>query len=234
MPLSVPAARRPMHTRKVTCQGFFRDDGLWDIEGHITDEKHYPQDEGWRGVLQPGEYIHNMWIRLTVDEKMVIRDVEAATDNAPYRICPDITPNFKRLIGLRIAGGFRRQARERLGGTHGCTHLVELLGPIGTTAYQTIYSDKAVALMREHKAKQATAKGEPVPGRRRPRAPEEHRPPYMIDTCHAWASDGEAVKQWAPLFYTGPDGETVRAEAEAKIRSRIAAYDARAALETSS
>ena len=83
MPLSVPAARRPMHTRKVTCQGFFRDDGLWDIEGHITDEKHYPQDEGWRGVLQPGEYIHNMWIRLTVDEKMVIRDVEATTDNAP-------------------------------------------------------------------------------------------------------------------------------------------------------
>ncbi len=226
MPLSAPVARRPLHTRKVTCQGFFRDDGLWDIEGHITDEKHYVEEEDWRGPLQPGEYVHNMWIRLTVDEKMVIHDVEAVTDNAPYRICPDITPNFKRLIGLRIAGGFRRQARERVGGTHGCTHIVELLGPVGTTAYQTIHSDKAWELIRAHKKRQAAARGEPPRPRRRPPTPEELRPPSVMDTCHAWASDGEAVRRSAPLFFTGPDGEAIRAEAEAKIRARVAAYDA--------
>jgi hypothetical protein len=227
MPLSAPVARRHLHTRKVTCQGFFRDDGLWDIEGHITDEKHYlMKDEDWRGDLQPGEYVHNMWIRLTLDEKMVIHDVEAVTDNSPYRICPDVTPNFKKLIGLRIAGGFRKRARERVGGTHGCTHIVELLGPVGTTAYQTIHSDKARELMRAHKAKEAAARGEALPPRRRPRTPEELRPPSVMDTCYAWASDGEAVLRWAPLFYTGPDGEAVRAEAAAKVRARVAAYDA--------
>ncbi len=38
MPLSPPIGRQHLHTRRVVCQGFFRDDGLWDIEGRITDE----------------------------------------------------------------------------------------------------------------------------------------------------------------------------------------------------
>jgi len=37
MPLSPPVGRQHLHTRRVVCQGFFRDDGLWDIEGRITD-----------------------------------------------------------------------------------------------------------------------------------------------------------------------------------------------------
>ena len=41
MPLSPPVGRQLLHTRRVTCQGFFREDGLWDIEGRITDEKSY-------------------------------------------------------------------------------------------------------------------------------------------------------------------------------------------------
>ena len=32
MPLSPPVGRQHLHTRKVTCQGFYRDDGLYDIE----------------------------------------------------------------------------------------------------------------------------------------------------------------------------------------------------------
>ena len=38
MPLSPPVGRQHLHTRRVTCQGFFREDGLWDIEGRITDD----------------------------------------------------------------------------------------------------------------------------------------------------------------------------------------------------
>ncbi|HJQ57044.1 MAG TPA: DUF2889 domain-containing protein [Vineibacter sp.] len=225
MPLSAPAARQPLHTRKVTCQGFFRDDGLWDIEGHITDAKHYPDDGDWRGELKPGEYVHNMWIRLTVDGDMMIHDVEAVIDNSPYRICPAITPNFKRLVGLTIGAGFRKRARVRVGGTQGCTHIVELLGPVGTTAYQTIQSDKAEALMREHQARQRAARGEQPAPPQRPLPPEEQRPSSVMDTCHAWASDGEAVRRWSPLFYTGPDGEAVRDEAAAEARARVAAFD---------
>ena len=58
MPLSPPVGRQLLHTRRVTCQGFFREDGLWDIEGHITDEKSYEHANEWRGTLGPGDFVH--------------------------------------------------------------------------------------------------------------------------------------------------------------------------------
>ncbi|MCX7366442.1 MAG: DUF2889 domain-containing protein, partial [Alphaproteobacteria bacterium] len=126
--------RQHLHTRRVTCQGFFRDDGLLGIEGRITDEKTYEHANEWRGPLKPGDFVHDMSIRLTLDHRFIIVDVEAVTDKSPYSMCGNITPNFKRLIGLRVGGGFNRAVRERLGGTEGCTHSVELLGPVATTA----------------------------------------------------------------------------------------------------
>ena len=77
-----------------------------------------------------------MWLRLTIDLDMKIHDAEAATDAGPYSPCGDITPNFKALKGVTIGAGWRRKTLELLGGIKGCTHLVELLGPLGTTAFQ--------------------------------------------------------------------------------------------------
>jgi hypothetical protein len=208
MPLSPPIGRQHLHTRRVVCQGFFRDDGLWDIEGRITDEKTYDHANEWRGALKAGDFVHDMSIRLTVDHKFTIVDVEAVTDKSPYRMCGDIAPDFRKLVGLRIGGGFHRAVRERLGGVHGCTHIVELLGPVATTAFQTMSSGKARELERAHRARSEAATPEATA---KPR-----RKPYVIDTCHAWAADGAVVKRWAPDFYTGPDAEAVRAAAAGK------------------
>ena len=41
MPLSPPAPREPIHTRAIDLRGYRREDGLWDIEGHLTDVKCY-------------------------------------------------------------------------------------------------------------------------------------------------------------------------------------------------
>ena len=41
MPLTPPADRKPMHTRRIRCEGFSRADGLWDIEAHLIDTKPY-------------------------------------------------------------------------------------------------------------------------------------------------------------------------------------------------
>jgi len=209
MPLSPPVGRQHLHTRRVTCQGFYREDGLWDIEGRITDEKTYEHANEWRGPLKPGDYVHDMSIRLTLDHRFTIVDVEAVTDSSPYRMCGDITPNYRKLIGLRIGPGFTRAVKERLGGVHGCTHLVELLGPVATTAFQTAGSRKANELQAAHRAKI----GKP-PKARDPAAPQ--RRPYMLDNCHTWASDSEVTKRWVPQYYTGPDAEAVRKAAEGK------------------
>ena len=97
------------------------------------------------------------------------------------------------------------------GGTQGCTHIVELLGPVATTAFQTVSSGKARELNRAHRAKTGT-----LPKPDNAAKPKEVRKPYVVDTCHAWRADGEVVKRWAPHFYTGPGAEDVRKAAEGK------------------
>ncbi len=185
MPLSPSAPREPIHLRHVVCSGFHRADGLWDIEGHLTDVKSYDFESRLRGAVTAGSPVHEMWVRLTVDDELVIRDVEAVTDYSPFPICPAIAVNFARLKGLHIRPGFYMKVKELLGGVEGCTHLVEMLGPIATTAYQTIYP---------YRDRLRRAQGEPRPATK--------RPPF-IDTCHGWSSTGEVVKQLFPAFYTG-------------------------------
>ena len=207
MPLSPPVGRQHLHTRRVTCQGYFREDGLWDIEGRITDEKSYEHANEWRGPLKPGDFVHDMSIRLTLDHTFKIVDVEAVTDKSPYRICGDVAPDFKKLIGLRVGGGFHREVRARLGGVHGCTHIVELLGPVATTAFQTVSSGKARELNRAWRQRM---------GHKVDQSAKRKGKPYVIDNCYAWAADGPVVKRWAPAYYSGPDAETVRAAAAGK------------------
>lgn len=187
MPLSDPADREHIHTRDIDCRGYRRADGLWDVEGHLTDVKSYPFTNDFRGTITPGEPLHDMWIRITIDDSLTIVAAEAVTDRGPYHLCGDITPNYQRLVGLSITAGFTRKVRERLGGVHGCTHLVELLGPMATTAFQTIFP----ILMRERAEHRADA------------ASDEKRRPSLLNTCHAYASDGEIVKRHWPDFYTG-------------------------------
>src|SRR5438552_6569811 len=115
MPLSAPAPRQHIHTRQVECRGYRRDDGLWDIEGHLTDVKTYGFESEFRGEVAPGMPIHDMWLRLTVDDALQIHAVEAVTAASPYEVCPAVTPNFQRLVGLKIRPGFNSRVKELLG-----------------------------------------------------------------------------------------------------------------------
>lgn len=106
MPLSKPEfEREPIHTRAMECRSFRRADGLWDIEGHLTDVKSYPFLNDFRGEVKPGEPLHDMWLRLTVDGDFVVRAVEAVTDAGPYSLCPAILPSFRKLEGVKIGPG---------------------------------------------------------------------------------------------------------------------------------
>jgi hypothetical protein len=192
MPLSSPATREHIHTRQVHCQGYRRTDGLWDIEGHITDIKSYGFGNRERGQVPAGSPIHDMWIRLTVDDGLHIKAVEAVTDASPYRICPEVTPNFQRLVGLRIGPGFRKAVRERLGGTEGCTHLVELLGPVGTTAFQTVMPLVERDL---YKRSQAALPGD---------APQPQKRPALLNSCYAFSDAREVVARQWPEFARKP------------------------------
>jgi hypothetical protein len=208
MPLPAPAAREHLHTRTVTCHGFLRQDGLWDIEGHIVDVKTYPFENEWRGKVEAGTPVHEMWIRLSIDDRMEIKAVAAATDHSPFQICPDILPNFQRLVGLKIGHGFTREVRARLGGPEGCTHIVEMLQQVATVAFQTTVAKRAQALRKQQKegAKPAEVTADPAqtPAPAVASAGAPKRRPIVIDTCHAWKSDGPLVERYLPEFFTAP------------------------------
>ena len=150
-----------------------------------------------------------MSIRLTIDHRFTIVDVEAVTDSSPYRMCGDITPNFKKLIGLRIGAGFNRAVRERLGGTQGCTH--------SSSCWARSRRPRSRPRARAGRSDLQTAHRIKIGKPPKPHDPSKpQRKPHMLDSCHAWASDGEVTKRWVPQFYTGPDAEAVREAAKNK------------------
>jgi hypothetical protein len=190
--LSTPAPREAQHFRDYQFGGYRRADGLFDIEGRMTDRKSYSFPNDWRGTVAEGEPIHDMRIRLTLDEQFVIREVECVTAAGPYEICPAITPAFDALKGERVGRGWSRILRDKFGGRHGCVHHVEMLRAMATVAFQTLYG------WQERRKREA--------GLSKSEGPPNHdttggRKPGFIDSCHALASDGEVVRTQFPQFY---------------------------------
>ena len=184
MPLSPSVNRKQIHTREIKCIGFEREDGLWDIEGRISDTKTYSFNNEEKGIVSSGSPVHDMIVRITIDEDLLVHEAEARTVSSPFSICPNIAKNVANLKGLKITSGWRKSVRNKIGGIQGCTHITELLiGPLATTAYQTI-----------------------VPLKRHPR--KNNNPsqrPAIIDTCHGWSAKGPIVKRFWPQFYNGKE-----------------------------
>jgi len=186
MSLSPSTARRKLHTRTIVCEGFERDDGLFDIEARIVDAKSFDFDHLLRGPIPAGSPIHDMQLRLTIDRDKTVRDIAVYTHTAPYAACTTVSDVFRKLIGANLARSWRRAVNEAVGGVDSCTHLRELLMPVATVAFQTTTDQTAIL-----EARQASEAGVPVK-------------PHFVDKCKGWAADGEAVRQLLPAFYRRP------------------------------
>jgi hypothetical protein len=189
MPLPEPKAKRdPLHLRDIEIRGYKREDGLYDIEGHLTDTKAVDYKLA-QGIRPAGAPIHSMWLRLTIDRTLTIVDAEAWTEAMPYLgACDQITPDYKKLVGVAMRAGYHRRINELLGGVRGCTHLTELAGAMATAAFQTL-------------AGQGLA--------------DPERKPFQLDRCHALESSTPLVAKFYPKWYTGneplpPAGEPER------------------------
>jgi len=189
MPLSRPTERRQLHTRNIHCEGFAREDKLWDIEATLIDTKCYVYENHERGLIPAGEPIHKMQLRITLDIDMVIHAIETNIEYTPFRICPHAAQHMQRLKGLKIGAGWMRQVRELIQAHHSCTHLIELLGPLSTTAYQTMHQALEEAAMSATSSNPTSKRSQPA----------------ILNQCHSLASDSEVVKAVWPEFYTGRD-----------------------------
>jgi hypothetical protein len=183
--LPAPAPRRHLHDRKITYRGYLRDDGLWDIEGELRDSKSFPISLGFRGDMPADEAIHNMLIRITIDDDMVIHDIAAAMPYTPYQECTPAIDPIRAVIGLQMGRGWKKKIEGAIGGLDGCTHVRELLSGAATAAYQTVYPYRS--------------------SNSKIKSTEVTEQPKHLNQCKAWDLKGAVVMRYFPQFAAGVD-----------------------------
>ncbi len=188
MPLPDPKApRTPLHLRSIQVRGYKREDGLYDIEGHLVDTKDFDY-RVMAGVRPAGEPIHDMWLRITVDRNLHIVDADAASDAMPYvGFCDEIVPDYRKLIGLAIRPGYHQRVKALFRDTAGCTHITDLAGILAAAAFQTLAGQGL--------------------------QPREHKP-FQLDRCHALDSKGRVVARFYPRWYRGTEPDPDASETE--------------------
>ncbi|SAL06952.1 hypothetical protein AWB78_08337 [Caballeronia calidae] len=177
---SQEVSREELHLRRIEMRGYRRSDGLFEVEGRVIDTKpvEFVPKSGGRTVAA-GEPIHNMGVRLVFDMEMVVRDVYTFTEASPYSLCSYGGDALRELIGTSIKPGWGSTVRRKLGGSRSCTHLMELLMPLATTAIQS------VGTLNLHGVDATDASEKPA----------------KIDSCYAYAASGELVLRRWPQYY---------------------------------
>ena len=182
------ATREEIHHRQVDLRYFSRSDGLFEVQGHLVDRKRHAYRRQLATADSPPEVpLHDIIVRLVMDDLLNIHDAQAVMSATPFGVCRDAVHTLKPLIGLRIGSGWNRQVRERLGGAHSCTHIVELLGQMATTALQG-------------QAPQRIARINAPEGEALRRA--------KVDSCFAYAAHRDVVAQlWPHLYQPKPEAQ---------------------------
>jgi hypothetical protein len=120
MPLPAAVAREQLHFRHIELRGFRRVDGLYDIEARLVDTKTEEIALPSGRTIPQGAPLHDMSIRLVVDESLEVRDIVAATDAAPYGVCRDATQTSQCANGWegRVDAHISRNCSARLQRSH--------------------------------------------------------------------------------------------------------------------
>lgn len=175
-----PVTREPVHTRQITCKSFRRSDGLWDIEGHLTDCRFHPVLSPILD-LAPGENMHDLGLVLVIDLGQKIHNLRPTFMAAATPECHQVGGNYRALIGTTIGPGFSRRVREAVGNVAGCTHMTTLLQAMSTAAVQALWHDR--------------------PDTR------DGLPDWLIGSCHGYRAAGKAVELMAPELFQPEDAD---------------------------
>ena len=180
--MSLPPAapkRQLKHRRQIDVQVFACGNGLWEVDAVLIDVKTRVAQMA-DGPRQPGTPIHDMLLRLVVNEQLDVIAAGSETRWMPYKgLCSEHSDAYARLVGLNLMKDFRKQLRLRVGGGLGCTHITELAQVLPTAVVQ--------AFAGEVIDTRGTAEGASKP--------------FQIDHCHALRSSGEAVRLHYPRWY---------------------------------
>lgn len=170
--------RQEIHLRSVEVHGYECTDGLFELDARIVDTKLEDTQLNSGRWLRPGDVMHDMSVRLVLDEDFTVVEVVATIDASPHDICQEATATLQSIKGLRIASGWSRAIRERLAGSKGCTHLTDLLSDTATVSLQTL---RKVQL----KTPDVDASGKPG----------------VLDKCYGYAAERRLAKKLWPIYF---------------------------------
>lgn len=169
--------RTLQHRRRIDVEVFSRGDGLWEVDARLTDVKTRDVMLG-SGLRKAGELIHDLLLRLVIDEQFNV--VAAGSDSRvmPYPgSCDDLGAGYGRLVGLNLMQNFRQAVRKQLGGMQGCTHLTEMSQTLPTAVVQA-FAGIVLDVRGDGGEK-----------------------PFQIDRCRALRADGDAVREHYPRWF---------------------------------
>ncbi len=173
------AARQLKHRRQIDVQVFARGNGLWEVDALLVDVKTRDAQLA-NGQRAAGLPIHEMLLRLVVDERLDIVEAGSETRWMPYTgHCDEHGDAYERLVGLNLLRNFRQALRQRVGGVLGCTHITELAQVLPTAVVQAFAGEVIDTRGHGDGASQ----------------------PFQIDRCHALRGDGEVVRLHYPRWH---------------------------------
>lgn len=178
--------REELHHRQIDLRFYKRSDGLYEVVGRLVDTKSHP----FRRQLAPADTpahtpVHDIAAHLVIDDGMLVHEAFATMHATPFELCPQAAQALALLRGLSLRKGWNRQVRELLGGTASCTHIVELLAPMATTAYQGLAPMRLEEINRPGSEAQRLAK---------------------VDSCYAYGAGRDVVARlWPHLHRPAPD-----------------------------
>ena len=182
LPIAAPT-RQLSHHRSIDLRVYARGGGLWEVDAEVRDVRANDTRMA-TGMLPAGLPIHDMLLRLVVDEQFNVIEAGAETRAQPYPgACENHGDAYGRLVGLNLMNRFRQNVRERLGGIEGCTHITELSQVLPTAVVQAFAGQVLDVSGKDPSAQQ----------------------PMQIDRCHALRADGPVVQQYYPRWYRRSD-----------------------------
>lgn len=175
------------HQRRVSYDSYELDNGRIEIEGNLTDVKAFDYPDRERGMLRPGDPVHNISARIILSKDYVVQDFDFTMHDVPFSFCRSAVQP-EALIGACVAHGWRKSLDRAFGPYRGCSHLRELVFGMGTVAFQTI-----------------STRGDMEVYNSGCRDADVEEQPFFINGCHSWAATSPITRQWYPQFAKDPD-----------------------------
>ncbi len=134
---------RPIHKRGIEISTYEYDKTAVLVEGRLTDNR-FCTTYYLSGEARPPGIVHDMIIRLVVrGPQLIIESIDVEMKSIPRQECIETKDSLAPIVGMKIRSGFTEQVKIKVGGVHGCTHLVALLLTMAPAAIQGAWATMA-------------------------------------------------------------------------------------------